>query len=119
MKLKLMIGIIGWMLLTLLIPTSTNAQASGAIGTNRKQQTCPSRKEPRKGSISAAQAKKYAICEAEADRIVKNPGMTDFLDISSLQVNPKTRRAAYNDIYHFRSAMQTFQIFYKSFSPLH
>jgi tetratricopeptide (TPR) repeat protein len=109
MKLKLTIGIIGWMLLTLLIPTST--QASGDIGTNRKQQTCPSRKEPRKGSISAAQAKKYAICEAEADRIVKNPGMTDFLDISSLQVNPKPRRAAYADIYYFGDAITNSMVY--------
>jgi hypothetical protein len=98
---------------------SIKAQTRGDIGTNRQQQTCPSRTEPRKSPISVAQAKKYVICEAEADQIFKSPGMTDFLDISSLQVNQKPRQAAYNDIYHFRSAMQTFQIFYKSFSPLH
>jgi hypothetical protein len=55
--------------------------------------------------ISAAQAIKYATCEAEADRIVKSSGMTNFLDISSLQVNPKPRRAEYRDIYYFGDAI--------------
>jgi tetratricopeptide (TPR) repeat protein len=101
MKSKLTIGIISSMLLTFLTPTSINAQASGDIGTNRKQQTCSSRSEPRKGQISAAQAKKYAICEAEGDKPVKNPGFTDFIDISSLQVNPKPRRGLNSDISYF------------------
>jgi hypothetical protein len=105
MKSKLAIGIIGSMLLTLLTPANIKAQTRGDIGTNRQQQTCRSRTEPRTGPISAAQAIKYATCEAEADRIVKNPGMTDFLDISSLQVNPKPRRAAYADIYYFGDAI--------------
>jgi hypothetical protein len=105
MKSKLTISIIGSLLLTLLTPTSIKAQAKGDIGTNRQQQTCLSRSEPRKGAISAAQAVKYATCEAEADRIVKSSGMTNFLDISSLQVNPKPRRAEYRDIYYFGDAI--------------
>jgi tetratricopeptide (TPR) repeat protein len=111
MKSKLTNGIIGSMLLTLLIPTSIKAQTRGDIGTNRQQQTCPSRTEPRTGVISAALAIKYATCEAEADRIVKNPGMTDFLDISSLQVNPKPRRAAYADIYYFGDAITNSMVY--------
>jgi hypothetical protein len=99
------IGIIGCMLLTLLTPTSLKAQAKGDIGTNRQPQTCPSRLEPRKGSISAAQAKIYATCEAEADRIVKKSGRTDFIDIFSLKVNPKPRRAEYLDINYFGNAI--------------
>jgi hypothetical protein len=100
-----MLGIISGMLLTLLRPTSLKAQAKGDIGTNRQQQTCPSRLEPRTGVISAAQAIKYATCEAEADRIVKSSGMTNFLDISSLQVNPKPRRVEYLDIRYFGDAI--------------
>jgi tetratricopeptide (TPR) repeat protein len=111
MKSKLTIGIISSMLLTLLTSTSIKAQTRGDIGTNRQQQTCPSRKEPRTGPINVAQAIKYATCEAEADRIVKNPGMTDFLDISSLQVNPKPRRAAYADIYYFGDAITNSMVY--------
>jgi tetratricopeptide (TPR) repeat protein len=105
MRSRLTIGIIGGMLFTLFTPTSLKAQARGDLGTNRQQQTCPSRLEPRTGAISAAQAIKYATCEAEADRIVKSSGMTNFLDISSLQVNPKPRRAEYRDIYYFGDAI--------------
>jgi hypothetical protein len=105
MKSKLTISIIGSMLLPLLTPTSIKAQARGDIGTNRQQQTCPSRSEPRTGVISAAQAIKYATCEAEADRIVKSPGRTDFIDITSLQVNPKPRQAEYLDIRYFGNAI--------------
>jgi hypothetical protein len=98
-------GIIGCTLLTLLTPTGLKAQAKGDLGTNRQQQTCPSRVEPRTGVISAAQAIKYATCEAEADRIVKRSGRTDFIDIFSLQVNPKPRRAEYLDINYFGKAI--------------
>lgn len=89
------------MTIALLTPTSLNAQAKGDLGTNRQQQTCPSRLEPRTGVISAAQAIKYATCEAEADRIVKKSGRTDFIDIFSLQVNPQPRQAEYLDINYF------------------
>jgi tetratricopeptide (TPR) repeat protein len=105
MKSKLTISIIGSMLLTLLTPTSIKAQAKVDIGTNRQQQTCPSRLEPRTGAISAAQAVKYATCEAEADRIIRTPGRTNFIDIYSLKVNPKPRRAEYLDINYFGKAI--------------
>jgi VHL beta domain len=105
MKSRSTIGIVGCMLLTLLPSTSIKAQAKGDIGTNRQQQTCPSRSEPRTGVISAAQAIKYATCEAEADRRVKSPGQTDFIDITSLQVNPKPRQAEYLDIRYFGNAI--------------
>ncbi len=101
MKLELTISIIGCMLLTLFAPASVNAKAQGNIGTNRQQQTCPSRSEPRTGAISAAQAIKYATCEEEADRILDIPGRTSFIDIFSLQVNPKPRRADDVDIQYF------------------
>ncbi len=101
MKSKLTISIIWGMTIALLTPTSLNAQAKGDLGTNRQQQTCRSRLEPRTGVISAAQAIKYATCEAEADRIVKKSGRTDFIDIFSLQVNPKPRQAEYLDINYF------------------
>jgi Tetratricopeptide repeat len=111
MKSKLTISIIGSMLLTLLTPTSIKAQAKGDIGTNRQPQTCPSRLEPRTGMISAAQAIKYATCEAEADRIVKKSGRTDFIDIFSLQVNPKPRRAEYLDINYFGKAIENSPVY--------
>jgi hypothetical protein len=105
MRSRLTIGIIGWMLLSLLTPTSLKAQAKGDLGTNRQQQTCPSRLEPRTGTISAAQAIKYATCEAEADRPIKYSGKTDFIDIFSLQVNHKPRQAEYLDIHYFGKAI--------------
>jgi tetratricopeptide (TPR) repeat protein len=105
MRSRFTIVILGWMLQTLLTPASIKAQAKGDIGTNRQQQTCPSRVEPRTGVISAAQAIKYATCEAEADRIIKKPGRTDFIDIFSLQVNPKPRRAEYLDINYFGNSI--------------
>jgi tetratricopeptide (TPR) repeat protein len=48
---------------------------------------------------------RYATCEAEADRIVKSPGRTDFIDITSLQVNPKPRQADSLDIHYFGKAI--------------
>jgi Tetratricopeptide repeat len=105
MRSRFTLGIISGMLLTLLTPISLKAQAQGDLGTNRQQQTCPSRLEPRTGVISAAQAIKYATCEAEADRIIKRSGRTDFIDIFSLQVNPKPRRAEYLDINYFGNAI--------------
>ncbi len=105
MKLRFTIGIIGSMLLTSIAPTSLKAQVTGDLGTNRRQQTCPSRLEPRTGPISASQAVKYATCEAEADRIIRRPGRTSFIDILSLQVNPKPRRAEYLDINYFGKAI--------------
>jgi hypothetical protein len=105
MRSRFTLGIISGMLLTLLSPTSLKAQAQGDLGTNRQQQTCPSRSEPRTGVISAAQAIKYATCEAEADRIIKSSGRTDFIDIFSLQVNPKPRQAEYLDINYFGKAI--------------
>ncbi len=105
MKSKLTISIICGVTIAILTPTSLDAQAKGDLGTSRQQQTCPSRLEPRKGPISAAQAKKYATCEAEADRIVKRSGRTDFIDIFSLEVNPKPRRAEYLDINYFGRAI--------------
>jgi hypothetical protein len=111
MKSRSTIGIIGCMLLTLLTPSSLKAQAKGDIGTNRQQQTCPSRLEPRTGVISAAQAIKYATCEAEGDRIIRRSGRTDFIDISSLQVNPKPRQAEYLDINYFGKAIENSPVY--------
>lgn len=95
----------------LLTPTSLKAQAKGDLGTNRQQQTCPSRLEPRTGVISAAQAKVYATCEAEADRPVKGSGRTDFIDIFSLQVNPKPRQAEYLDINYFGKDIENSSVY--------
>jgi hypothetical protein len=105
MRSRFTLGIISGMLLPLLTPTSLKAQAQGDLGTNRQQQTCPSRLEPRTGVISATQAIKYATCEAEADRIIKRSGRTDFIDIFSLQVNRKPRQAEYLDINYFGNAI--------------
>jgi hypothetical protein len=111
MRSRLTIGIISGMLLTLLTPTSIKAQAKGDIGTNRQQQTCPSRSEPRTGVISAAQAIKYATCEAEADRPIKRSGRTDFIDIFSLTVNPKPRQAEYLDINYFGKSIENSPVY--------
>jgi tetratricopeptide (TPR) repeat protein len=105
MRSRLTIGIISGMLLTLFTPTSLKAQAKGDLGTSRQQQTCPSRLEPRTGVINAAQAIKYATCEAEADRPIKYSGRTDFIDITSLQVDPKPRPANDLDIHYFGKAI--------------
>jgi hypothetical protein len=88
MKSKLTNGMIGWMLLTLLTPTSLNAQPETAYGTSRQPATCPSRSEPSTGRISSAQAIKYATCDAEGDQVVPSPGIANFLEILSLQVSP-------------------------------
>jgi hypothetical protein len=111
MKSKLTLGIVGSMLLILLTPTSIKAQAKGDLGTNRQQQTCPSRLEPRTGVVSAAQAAKYATCEAEGDRIIRKSGRTDFIDITSLQVNPKPRQAEYLDINYFGKAIENSPVY--------
>jgi hypothetical protein len=87
MRSKLTLGIIGWMLLTFLTPTSLKAQQETAYGTSRQLATCPSRSEPRTGRLSSAQAIKYAICDAEGDQVVPQPGIAKFMEILSLQVS--------------------------------
>jgi Tetratricopeptide repeat len=87
MRSRFTISIIGWMLLTLLAPTSVKAQQETPYGTSRQPATCPSRSEPRTGRISSVQAIKYAICEVEGDQVVPQPGIANFLEIFSLQVS--------------------------------
>jgi hypothetical protein len=83
--------VIGSMLLLILNPISLNAQQETDYGTIRQPHTCPSRSEPSTGSISAAQAIKYAVCDAEGDQIVPTPGIASFLENFSLRVNPPRR----------------------------
>jgi hypothetical protein len=89
MKLMLTLAIIGGTLLTLLTPSILTAQ-NNDYGTNRKLRTCPSRSEPKSGSISAAQAKIYVACSVEEKRVFN--ASVQFVDILSLQVAPKSRR---------------------------
>jgi hypothetical protein len=98
--------IIGCMMLALLTPTSLKAQQETAYGTSRQPQTCPSRSEPRKGLISAAQAMKYATCEAEGDKEVPSPGKAYFLDILSLQVS-SPRRVSEVDVAKYQKTINT------------
>jgi hypothetical protein len=94
------IGIISTMLLTGLTPLSLNAQQETDYGTSRRPQTCSSRSEPRNGPISAAQAIKYATCDAEGDQVVPSPGIASFLEIFSLQVG-SARRVSPEDIVRY------------------
>ncbi len=94
MKLKLTLGIIGCTLLSLLIPSIIHAQ-NADYGTNRQRRTCPSRSEPKSGSISAKQATIYAACSYEEQKVFNTA--VDFVDILSLQVSPKSRRATFSE----------------------
>jgi hypothetical protein len=84
MKSKRTIGIIGWMLLTLLTPTSLKAQQE-TYGTSRQPQTCPSRSEPSTGRLSVTQALKYTRCWFEDKN--KSRGVY-FADISNFKLSP-------------------------------
>jgi hypothetical protein len=90
MKSRLTLSIIGGTLLTLLDPSILPAQAND-YGTSRQLRTCPSRTEPRSGRISVEQAKIYAACYYEEQGVFN--ASVKFVDILSLQVAPKPRRA--------------------------
>ncbi len=99
MKLKLTIGIISGMLLTLINAHSLTAQGAD-FGTNRQPRTCASRSAPIKGRISAAQAAIYVACDAENESM-RLSGSINFIDILSLEVAPKPRRVNGNDLSYF------------------
>jgi hypothetical protein len=84
MQSKRTIGIIGWMLLTLLTPTSLKAQQE-TFGTSRQPQTCPSRSEPSTGRLTVAQALKYTRCWFEDKN--KSRGVY-FAEISNFKLSP-------------------------------
>jgi hypothetical protein len=90
MKSKLTPTIIGCTLITILTSGILPAQ-SNDYGTSRQLRTCPSRTTPSSGRISVEQAKIYAACYYE-EKPVFNAAV-DFVDILSLQVAPKSRRA--------------------------
>ncbi len=94
MKLRLTLGIIGYTLLTIL--ASIQPAQANDYGTSRQRRTCPSRTEPRNGRISVEQAKMYVACYYE-ERAVFNAAV-DFVDILSLQIAPKSRRARDADL---------------------
>ena len=100
MKSRLTLSLIGCTLLTLLAPTITHAQNID-VGTNRQPRTCSSTSEPKTGPISAAQAMIYVACEAEGDRRVKMGGTVYFIDILSLQVDPKPRQVTLRDVENY------------------
>jgi hypothetical protein len=83
MRSRLTIGIIGWILLTLLTPTSLKAQPETRYGTSRQPQTCPSRSEPRTGRLSVPQALNYTRCWFE-----ENSRGVHFADISNFKFSP-------------------------------
>lgn len=76
--------------MTILATSILPAQAND-YGTSRQLRTCPSRTAPSSGSISAEQAKIYVACYYE-ERAVFNASV-NFVDILSLEVAPKSRRA--------------------------
>lgn len=100
MKSRLTLGIIGCTLLTFLTPNITHAQNID-VGTNRQPRTCPSTSAPTSGRISAAQAVKYIACQEEGDRKVKTGGTVYFIDILSLQVDPKPREVTLADVHRY------------------
>jgi hypothetical protein len=96
-------ALIGCTLLTLLTPTSLLAGIIGSnlsdadylnkFGTSRRQQTCPSRSEPRTGRLSVDQAIKYARCWFEEDGYGLN-----FVDFSNFQLSPPRRATGRDSI---------------------
>ena len=97
MKSRFTLSLIGCALLTLLSPNITHAQNID-VGTNRQPRTCSSTSEPETGPISAAQAMTYVACRAEGDREVKMGGTVNFIDILSLEVDPKPRQVTLRDV---------------------
>jgi hypothetical protein len=89
MKSRLILGLIGCTLITILASSLT--ALANDYGTNRQRRTCPSRTEPRSGGISVEQAKTYVACYYE-EKAVFNASV-DFADILSLEIAPKSRRA--------------------------
>jgi hypothetical protein len=90
MKLRLTLAIISGTLMAILAPSILTAGAND-YGTSRQLRTCPSRTEPSRGRISVEQAKAYAACYYE-EKAVFNASV-NFVDILSLQVASKSRRA--------------------------
>jgi hypothetical protein len=99
MKLRFPIAIVGYTLLTFL-PFNVLPAHARDFGTNRKPQTCASKSAPKTGAISAEQAKVYITCSEEGDRVSKISGAIHFIDILWLEVDPKPRRAGYDDTIH-------------------
>ena len=101
MKSRLTLGIIGCTLLTFLTPNILQARPNIDVGTNRQPRTCSSTSEPKSGRISAAQAMTYVACQEEGDRKVKTGGTVYFIDILSLQVDPKPRQVNLRDVQQY------------------
>jgi hypothetical protein len=100
MKSSLTFGIIGCAMLTAIISSIPNALAID-YGANRDRRTCPSRLAPTKGAISAAQAKVYVACSYE-ERPAGLAASIYFVDILSIQVAPKSRKAQGTEISIFQ-----------------
>ena len=101
MKSRLTLSLFGCTLLTFLTPSLIHARPNIDVGTNRQPRTCSSTSEPKTGPISAAQAMIYVACRAEGDREVKMEGTVYFIDILSLQVDPKPRQVTLRDIQNY------------------
>ena len=104
MKSRLTLSLIGCTLLTFLTPSLIHARPKD-VGTNRQPRTCSSTSEPKTGPISAAQAMIYVACRAEGDQTVKTPGIVDFIDILSLEVDPKPRQVTLRDVQDYGEAI--------------
>jgi hypothetical protein len=95
MKIQIALATIGCTLMTMLMPNPSSAQIP-SIGTNRRPQTCPSRKAPAKGAPSLAQAKRYFTCHAELEVIRPNkgsgPSALNLIDNLNMQISARARR---------------------------
>jgi hypothetical protein len=90
MKSILTLSLVGFISTAISSPSVVLAQTFD-FDTNRQLRTCPSRKAPTSGRISVEQAKKYVACYYE-DKEPFNASV-QFVDVLSLEIAPKTRRA--------------------------
>jgi hypothetical protein len=92
MKIQITLATIGCTLMTMLLPIAVSALIP--IGTNRKPQTCPSRKSPAKGAPSLAQAKKYFTCHAESEQLNSRTGeySLNLIENLTMQISSTARR---------------------------
>jgi len=98
-KLRFTLRIIGCTLLTVLTPTILTAQTT-PYGIVREPQTCPSMVEPKKGSPSVEQAKKYFLCDQEGrfGTPGQNSSYVSLISNLTLQIAPNPRPANATDL---------------------
>lgn len=103
------------------IPTTLTAQAT--YGTNRKNQTCPSRVNPKNGAISLEQAKIYFTCDYERFFGPGSHSSYRFLENLQLKIAPKSRptndadlRLGYEEDIDLKQSVYPIRVSYTSYN---